>query len=219
MCTACAHPAAGDLGWADAKSYAPANSSPSKGRVIAQTRCAACHGVDGNSGNPQYPKLAGQDPTYLYSQLRAYRTENQSSAIMAAIATSLSAVDATDVVGFYAAQVIRPDPVKDQALAAEGNRIFHTAIGSGMVSECAACHDGGRVQQMPMMMGHQPTMGQRTTQTGAIPKLYGQHAAYILDRLNRFASGQLPSTSMDSIAATLDEQQRKAVAIYLSGLQ
>jgi len=47
--------------------------------------------------------------------------------------------------------------------------------------------------------------------------LNGQNADYILNQLNRFASGQRPSSVMQSMAAELSEQQRKAVAVYLSG--
>ena len=31
--------------------------------------CAACHGADGNSVNPEWPKLAGQHESYIIKQL------------------------------------------------------------------------------------------------------------------------------------------------------
>ena len=54
--------------------------------------------------------------------------------------------------------------------------------------------------------------------TGPVPSLNGQHAAYIIAQLNRFASGERSGTVMGRIAASLSEADEKAVAAYLSGL-
>ena len=141
----------GDMGWSNSISFDPANSDSHQGKSVAQTRCAACHGADGNNSNPQYPKLAGQDPSYLYSQLRAFSNGDRPSEIMSGIVASLSASDATDVVGFYAEQVIHPDPVKDGSLADSGRHVFITQVGPGSMNACIACHDRANQQHMPMM--------------------------------------------------------------------
>lgn len=64
------------------------------------------------------------------------------------------------------------------------------------------------------MMGRMPMMGMM----GSAPRLNGQHAAYIVDQLNRFASGERQAMMMDRIAASLSNRDKNAVAEYLSGL-
>ncbi len=212
-----ANNSAADMGWAKAQAYAPASADPVHGKSVVLTRCAVCHGADGNSTNSMYPKLAGQKPDYIYAQLQAFRSGVRKSEIMAGMVAGLSAQDANDAAAYFAAQSMHPDAVKDRKLAEEGRRIYFSSLGPGMMNECAACHGGGRQGQMPMMMGHM--MGQGMAGVGIIPNIYGQHAAYILDQLNRFASGERPNNVMQSMASALNQQQRKAVAEYLSGLQ
>ena len=56
-----------------------------KGRPIAETVCAACHGPDGNSSIPVNPSLAGQHPGYLYKQLADFKTGRRKNAAMCLI--------------------------------------------------------------------------------------------------------------------------------------
>ena len=65
------------------------------------------------------------------------------------------------------------------------------------------------------MMGNGGMMGN----SAAVPKLNGQHAAYTLQQLDAFADGSRRSTVMGPIAAALTERQRRALAVYLSGLR
>jgi cytochrome c553 len=67
-----------------------------------------------------------------------------------------------------------------------------------------------------MMGGH---MGMMMGSTSAVPRLFGQHAAYLVQQLDAFASGIRPSPVMGPIASTWREQDRRAVAEYLSGLR
>lgn len=66
--------------------------------------CQACHGLDGNSENPVFPKLAGQYATYLEHTLEAYTTGERSNAIMQGFASTLSAQDRADLAAYYASQ-------------------------------------------------------------------------------------------------------------------
>ena len=88
-----------------------------------------------------------------------------------------------------------------------------------MMSRCAMCH--GSSEQRGMMgggmMGH-GMMGMGNGMMSSVPDLNGQHAAYIVDQLNHFATGQRQGTVMNRIAASLSEADRRAVAEYLSGL-
>ena len=81
------------------------------GAAKAQT-CAACHGLDGNSQLPDYPKLGGQRPDYLAKALRDYKSGLRKNAIMAAMAQPLTAQDIENLAAYYAAQpavlVVKP---------------------------------------------------------------------------------------------------------------
>lgn len=186
---------------------------------IVETKCATCHGIDGNSSEPQFPKLAGQNGIYLYSQLWAFKQGTRRSDVMSAIVTTLSDADIADVAQFYSRQQLKPDSIRDQRLAAVGEGIFF----AGMPA-CAMCHGPGGRPGMPMM-GHMPMMGMMghgmmgMMGPGSVPKLNGQHAAYIVDQLNRFAAGARQGMVMNEIAASLSEHEKKAVAEFLSGLR
>ena len=66
--------------------------------------CQACHGVDGNSQVPDFPKLGGQRPDYLAKALRDYKSGARKNAIMAPMAQPLSAQDIENLAAYYAAQ-------------------------------------------------------------------------------------------------------------------
>lgn len=179
------------------------------GQRIAASHCAACHGTEGNGTEPQFPKLAGQNPAYLYRQLQAFRSGTRTSPAMAQAVAGLSDAQMAGLARFFGEQSIRPDPVTNPGLARLGERVFFERGGQG-APPCAACHsaNGGGMRMRGMMGGG---MG------GPIPNLYGQHAAYTLDQLNRYASGARPDGVMNRIATTLSEAERRAVAAYLAG--
>ncbi len=67
-------------------------------------RCGFCHGVDGNSSDPRFPMLAGQDETYLRKALNAYATGKRDNSTMYAMADPLSPRDIERIGAFFAAQ-------------------------------------------------------------------------------------------------------------------
>ena len=73
-----------------------------KGRAKAKEVCGACHGEDGNSIMPDYPKLAGQHRDYLSKALRDYKSGQRKNPIMAGFAKGLSKDDIENVSAFYA---------------------------------------------------------------------------------------------------------------------
>lgn len=199
----------GDSGWQNGQSDSSIGGNSARGRRIAQEKCAACHGADGNSPDPQFPKLAGQRPAYLYWQIQSFAHGNRRSEIMAASAGALSKADMADVARFFSRQSRTPDRMKDRRMVAVGERVFF----SGMPS-CAMCHGSAGRQGMPMMgmMGG----GMMGSGMGNVPDLNGQHAAYIVGQLNRFTQGERQGTVMNRIAAGLSDKNKQAVAEYLS---
>ena len=66
--------------------------------------CAACHGADGNSQSPDFPRLAGQYEDYLVKALNDYKSGARKNPIMAPQAASLSKRDIADLAAFYSRQ-------------------------------------------------------------------------------------------------------------------
>ena len=80
-----------------------AAGNPVSGKEVSK-QCIACHGEDGNSPTPNFPRLAGQHEDYLYHTLKAYKNGERKNAIMAGIVASLSDEDMRDVSAYFAAQ-------------------------------------------------------------------------------------------------------------------
>ena len=74
------------------------------GKKKATEVCQACHGVDGNSAAPDFPKLGGQYPDYLAKALRDYKSGQRKNPIMAGFAQPLSAQDIENLAAYYASQ-------------------------------------------------------------------------------------------------------------------
>ena len=66
--------------------------------------CSACHGADGNSTNPLWPKLAGQHADYLVKQLKAFKSGERKDPSMSPMATPLSDADMANLAAYYASQ-------------------------------------------------------------------------------------------------------------------
>ncbi len=75
------------------------------GARLANERCAACHGKDGNTPiDPSYPRISGQYEDYLVQSLKAYKVDRRKNAIMGAQAKTLSNADIENVAAYYARQ-------------------------------------------------------------------------------------------------------------------
>lgn len=183
--------------------------------------CAACHGKSGNSTDPATPKIAGQKPSYLSAQLKAFRSGARKSDTMAAIASTLSDAQIAALSRYFGRERVRPDHVDDTRLAALGKRIYFS--GGRGVPACAACHGPQSGHGMGMMMGGMGHMGMggmgMMRNAADAPNLAGQHAAYVVQQLDAFAKGTRRATVMDAIASRLGRSERKAVAAYVAGLR
>lgn len=82
---------------------AAAAGDPVAGQQKSQV-CVACHAADGNSTNPQFPRLAGQHPDYLVKALKDYKSGHRKNAVMAPFAAALSVSDMEDLASYFAQQ-------------------------------------------------------------------------------------------------------------------
>ncbi len=166
--------------------------------------CVACHGTDGNSSIAQFPKIAGQVPGYIASQLAAYKSGQRPDPVMAGMVGALSQQDMANLDAYFASQkstagAISPDQ-QEQAYA--GEAVYRGGIAAFNVPACMGCHG-------PSGSGIPP----------AFPRLAGQHADYIEQQLHAFKSGERQNAIMNPIAFPLSEAQISQLALYISALK
>lgn len=84
---------------------APCNAAgdSNSGKEVAK-QCVACHGEDGNSPAPNFPRLAGQHEDYLLHALQSYKQGKRKNVIMAGIVAALSEEDMKNVSAYFSQQ-------------------------------------------------------------------------------------------------------------------
>ena len=167
--------------------------------------CAACHGVDGNSVNPEWPSLAGQHGSYIVAQLQHYQQGNRKNELMSPQAAALSPEDMADLAAYFSSQKLTPKEA-DPQLVSRGEQIYKGGDTDRGITACIACH-GPNGQGNPL---------------AGYPAVSGQHAAYLAGQLRLYASGARasdPNQMMRSIAARMTENDIKAAASYMQGLR
>jgi len=169
--------------------------------------CAACHGVDGNSTVPQWPKLAGQHADYLVRQFGLIKSGARPVPEMAGIVGGVSEQDIADIAAWYSSQEIKGG-VADESLVTAGQKLWRAGDAKTGVPACMACH-GPAGEGVPF---------------AGYPALRGQHSVYVASMLKRFRSGEnwgekdANSHVMDGVAAALKDAEIDAVASYIEGL-
>ncbi len=195
---------------------AHAAGSAEAGAMKAAT-CVACHGPNGNSTNPQWPVLAGQNAIYLEAQLQAFhdKTRVDPSGVMPTQAANLSAQDIEDLAAYFSTQVptgLEADPSYWQL----GENLYRGGDPSRNIPACMACHG-------PVGRGV-PAAG--------FPQLRAQHAVYLLAQLMQYASdtrytrdtkgasnGGAYDVIMHTIASRLTPEEMRDVASYVQGMR
>lgn len=164
--------------------------------------CVACHGVDGNSGIPQNPKLAGQHEAYLKKQLHDFQGPNRNNAVMTMIAKALSEEDINNLAAYLAKQKQTPGVAKSKETVEWGKKIYRAGIPEKNVPACAGCHspNGAGIPAQ-------------------YPRIAGQHQDYAISQLTNFRTGaRANSAQMTAVGKRLSDDEMKAVADYIAGL-
>lgn len=196
--------------WGDAK----------RGATLAGT-CAACHGLDGNSVDPQYPRIAGHAERYIAAQLALFKSGERNTgmaAVMVPFAAPLSAQDMRDLGAHYAAQkggagiaddtLITTGPYKDKKFFEVGEQLFRGGDLARGLPACMACHG-------PDGMGNPGP---------PYPALAGQQSPYTQRRLEEYRAGTTTLREpalwnvMANVAKKLTDEEIGAVSSYLQGL-
>lgn len=180
--------------------YAVGNAAAGKTRTVA---CVGCHGVGGNSVNPSWPKLAGQNPGYVAKQLADFKSGKRKEPMMLGMVANLSKADMQNIGAYFAEQKMTSVGAADKALAEEGEKIYRGGITKTGVGACMGCHG-------PTGKGISPNY----------PAVSGQHATYSEKQLLAFKKGERSNDNkvMQGIAFRMSEHQIKAVAQYMQGL-
>ncbi len=174
------------------------------GKTKAAT-CAGCHGADGNSPAPNFPKLAGQHASYILKQLQDFKSGKRKDATMTAMVAPLSDQDMENLAAYFSSQKVKPGKTAEDKLEL-GQMVYRAGNASSGVAACAACHS--------------PT-GSGNPQA-KFPALKGQHAQYVVKQLKDFRSGTRsndPGSMMRGVAAKMSDAEIEAVAQYVQGLQ
>lgn len=183
----------------------PAAGSAEQGQAKAAP-CVACHGVNGNSVNPEWPVLAGQHASYIERQLAAFKHDERQNPLMTPMAKPLSEQDIADLGAFFAEQKPTGALEAEPSKVALGEKLFRGGDTAKGIPACAACHS-------PDGAGN-PVAG--------YAHLQGQHATYTIAQLKAYRAGTRqtdPNQMMRDVAAALSDEQIDAVASYIQGLR
>ena len=173
--------------------------------------CGACHGADGNSVVPNFPKLAGLGEKYLLKQMKDIRDGRRVVAAMAGQVDNMTDQDLADIAAFYDSKT-RSTELANADLLELGRKVYMSGIMERKVAACSGCHS-------PSGKGNGP---------GGFPGLAGQHADYIAGQLKMFRKGYEDpsgrtndgeSKIMRTTAFELSDLEIEAVASYAAGLR
>ena len=196
----------------------PAVAGDAKAGQAKAGACAACHGLDGNSSDAQYPKLAGQHERFIWRQLKLFKSGQRENPIMQGMAAALSEQDMRDIGAYFATQKAVPGVADDTPITSGqnagkkfyqvGESLFRAGKPVAGIPACMACHGPtGRGNPGP-----------------SYPSLGGQHASYTTARLQFFRGGGVwgkdanANTIMSAVAHNLSDEEIQGLATYIEGL-
>lgn len=182
---------------------------------VKAAACVACHGADGNSMVPMFPKLAGQSESYLVKQMSDFQSGARKNDMMSPMVIGKTEQDIADIAAYFASQKVSAGLPADPVLAAAGEKLYRGGNLENAVPACSACH-GGNGMGVP---------------AAAFPALKGQWPDYVAAQLKAFrAAGRNDAEGikrdndgelhmMRDIAAKLSDEDIQALSHFVSGLK
>ena len=177
------------------------DSGEARARKIIGGSCFLCHGADGESASEVFPRLAGQNAEYIAKQLENFKSGKRKSTAMASMVTELTPDDMVALGRFYAARPPHKEAAQDAALAGVGRYIYQSGNKWSGVPSCASCH------------------GAEGAGSTTLPRLAGQHAAYLEIQLKQFSKRERNNDNavMHTVVEKMTGLEMAAVSEYLSG--
>lgn len=189
---------------AHADSLVKGSAEAGKARAIT---CTACHGAEGNSANPLWPNIAGQNANYVAAQLKAFKNGERTDPLMGPQALTLSDQDINDLAVYFESLPAAAMAVANPATVGKGEALYRGGDSSSGVAACLACHG-------PSGDGNP---------AANYPAIQGQHATYTAKQLRAYASGERTTDGktriMRDIAERLSTNDVEALASYIQGLR
>jgi cytochrome c553 len=167
--------------------------------------CQSCHGANGVSVSPEWPNLAGLGYDYMNQQLQNFKEGKRANEVMAPMAMTLSSEDMADLAAYFSSLSSRT-LIADPTYAKAGEKLYRGGDAARAIPACVACHN--------------PTG--RGIDSAKFPSLRGQQSVYVTKQLHDYAAGTRttgPNNIMQTIAKRLSENDTRAVAAYVQGLQ
>jgi len=180
---------------------AAGDAAAGEGKV---TVCLACHGPNGNSPVPLFPKLAGQRAQYIYKQLADFKAGTRTNDQMSPQVLPLNDQDFQDIAAYFSIQQQTPGAA-DPALAGAGEHIYRGGNAAAGVPACSGCHG-------PEGLG---------VGAAKFPRIAGQHAQYLDATLKGFRAGTRandPNGMMQGVAGGMSDEEIAAVSQFVQGL-
>ena len=209
----CAAASAFAADYVDLRRAEPIHGDASAGAAKSVV-CVACHGPNGNAIVPTFPKLAGQRADYLYRRLAEFKAADPkapyySASPMPGMVANLNDTDLRNLAAYFASQTATAAPAA--ATNSDGETLYLNGDPTRGIPPCQGCH--GVDASGPAAGGQQ---------YAAYPALRGQHAPYLVSRLNNYRD-KLPHSSsndfiMHGVARTLDDSSIQSIAAWLASL-
>ena len=168
--------------------------------------CSKCHGMDGNSISPSYPKLAGQLKVYLLAQLKAFRDRSRKDpdahTDMWRISQLLNDEIVVKLADYFSAQKPTRGAPGDAQMVAKGKDVYEGGVKSKNIPACVLCH------------------AREGQGIAVFPRLAGQHAQYLVAQIKVFHTDDRPNLAaiMRPVVERLSDEEVEQVAAYLQGL-
>ena len=180
---------------------AHAQADEARAKKIIGGSCFLCHGAEGESASEVFPRLAGQNAEYIAKQLENFKSGKRKSSAMAPMVAELSPDDMAALGRFYSSRPPHKEAPKDAPLAAVGQYIYSQGNRFSGVPACASCH------------------GPDGAGSNALPRLAGQHAAYLDSQLKQFNKRERNNDNavMHTVVEKMTPLEMAAVSEYLSG--
>jgi len=206
---------------------------------VKSTSCAGCHGDDGNSAMPLFPKLADQNEEYLVKQLQAFKDGTRIDATMSAMVAGLSEQDMRDIAVFYEQQkassnqlppldldnededeesdegdmpAVTAETKAEQKQAAEEQQKALIALGYDVY------RNGDLEREISACIACHGPHGEGN-KPASVPALERQHADYLMKTLSDYKNGvrsNNPDNIMHMIAKKMTKEEIKGLSYYIS---
>jgi cytochrome c553 len=166
------------------------------GKQIAESRCAACHGMDGKGKTVEIPNLAAQPAEYLVEAMHAYRDGKRQHAALREMMSGMSEADTANIAAYYASL-----PPLEAVAQVPAVPVDSSSYGEGaaVAAVCTQCHGDNGVSDTP-----------------GTPSLAGQQPAYLIVATQEYKDGSRGHVEKEEMLRDLERIDIEKMAMYFA---